>query len=298
MLSNRFRLFCALSVLILASAACVVPSIAPVKPTSPGLSVQALAATQTVLAAQITITSTPQPLPSQTSVPVDTATEAASLTPTLAVGVFPTETPTLTPVPIFAEVMKETNCRSGPGNHYDLLATFQAGVKLEVEARDLGGGFIFVKNPDKPDSPCYILANNVTLSGDTSILPQYTPLPSPTSAPAFTATFKKFDLCKGNVYAQFVIQNTGSVPFRSAYIRVTNTRNNDVAEQAMDAFDLTTACIIAKNIAPLNAGATGYLSSDVFKTDPRGSKLRAVIQACTEKGLKGTCVTVSLEIKP
>ena len=29
----------------------------------------------------------------------------------------------------------------------------------------------------------------------------------------------------------------------------------------------------------------------------KGSKLRAVIQACTEKGLKGTCVNFVLEIK-
>ena len=294
MLSNRFRSMCAFSVLILAVMACVVPSMSPAQPTSQGSSVEALASTQTALAAQSTLTPVP---PSETALPAETATEAASLTPTQPVGVPHTETPTLTPVPAIAEVMKETRCLSGPGNHYELIATFQAGVKLEIEASDLGGGYIFVKNPNQPEAPCYILVNNARVTGDTSVLPQYTPLPSPTAAPNFIATFKKFELCKGNVMAQFVIQNTGSVAFRSAYIKVTNTRNNDVVEQAVNAFDLYTGCIIAKNIAPLDPGATGYLSSPTFRVDPRGSKLRAVIQACTDKGLKGTCINFVLEIK-
>ncbi len=194
--------------------------------------------------------------------------------------------------------MKETNCRTGPGSHYDLVATYQASTHLLVLARDLGGGFIFTQNPAKPEQQCYVLANNVKLTGDTSILPQITPLSSPTAAPGFTATFKKFDLCKGNVFAQFDILNTGSIPFRSAYIKVINLRTNESAEKSVDAFDLYTGCIIAKNIAPLDPGATGYLSSESFLHDPRGNKMRAIIQACTEKGLKGTCVNTVVEIKP
>lgn len=295
MLSNRFRFICALSALFLAASACVVPSVAPAKPAPTQSSVNMLASTQTALAAQQTPTPPP---PSETPPPAETPTESITLTPTLQVGVVPTETPTPTFEPVLADVMKETTCRTGPGNHYDLLATFQAGEKLTVLARDLGGGFIFVSNPDNPDAPCYILANNVRITGELSVLPQYTSLPSPTASPNFTATFKKFDLCKGNVFAQFVIQNVGSVPFRSAYIRVTNPKNNEVAEKAVDAFDLYTGCIIAKNIAPLDPGATGYLSSELFKLDPRGNKLRVVIQACTEKGLKGTCINTGFEIKP
>ncbi len=295
MIFKRFRLVFSVVALILASLACYVPSVGSAQPTAQTLHVEALSSTQTALAANATDTSLPA---SETALPIASATVAPTFTPTLEVGIFPTETPTPTLVPIIAEVMKESNCRSGPGNQYELLATFQAGVKLEVEAQDLGGGFIFVKNPDKPEAPCYILANNVKISGDVSVLPQYTPLPSPTAAPNFTASYKKFDQCKGNVFVVFVVQNTGSVPFRSAYIKVTNTRTNESAEQVVDAFDLKTGCIIAKNIAPLDPGGTGYLSSALFKRDPRGNKLRAVIQACTEKALKGTCKIVSIEINP
>jgi hypothetical protein len=282
--SIHFRIFCAVSAILLAAAACVFPKTSQPQPTS----------TQPAPVAQASSTAKPVQAtstlaPSETALPAGTATE----TP-LPVGVIPTETPTLTPETIFAEVMKDTNCRSGPSGAYDLVTTFQAGAKLEVAARDLGGGFIVVKNPGKPEEECYILANNVRITGDTSILPQYTPLASPTASPSFTATFKKFDDCKGDVFALFDVVNTGSVPFRSAYIKVTNLRTGESAEQAVSAFDLKVACTIAKNVAPLNPGGSGWLASNIFKHDPRGNKLRAIIQACTEKNLKGTCVTTTI----
>jgi hypothetical protein len=300
MFSNRFRVFSAVSAVFLATLACASPTTVPTTPTPGNSSALALAATQTALAAQPVASPSPQPeLPTNTPAPSGTALPAETATETpLPVGVLPSETPTMTPETVLAEVMKVTNCRIGPGGAYDLVTTFQTGVKVEVVARDLGGGYIVVQNPEKPEEQCYILSNNVKLTGDTSILPQYTPLASPTSSPNFTATFKKFDTCKGDVLAQFVVQNTGGMPFRSAYIKVTNLKTGKFAEQVVNAFDLTVGCIIAKNIAPLNPGGSGYLSSAIFKNDPRGNKLRAVIQACTEKGLKGFCVTTSIEIKP
>jgi hypothetical protein len=302
MIPIRFRIFCALSAILLSMLACISrtpPAPKLITATPEELSFIEQAATQTALAAQAA-SSTPQPeLPTDTPEPSETALPTGTATETpLPVGVLPSETPTLTPEPIFADVMKATNCRTGPGGLYDLVTTFKTGAKVEVLARDLGGGFIFVKNPEKPEEQCYILANNVKLTGDTSILPQYTPLPSPTGSPNFTATFKKFDNCKGDVFALFDIVNTGSVPFRSAYIKVTNLKTGESAEQAVNAFDLKVGCMIAKNVAPLEGGGTGWLASNIFLHDPRGNKMRAVIQVCTEKSLKGTCVTTSILMNP
>ncbi|MCX6079003.1 MAG: hypothetical protein NTW32_05665 [Chloroflexi bacterium] len=294
MIFTRDRIFWMLSILLLAAMACSLPVGQPT-PIPSVLAVPTLAASVTIPAEPTTpVPAVPSELPTETLIPTALVTETA----TLPVGVFPTDTPTPTLEPVIADVMKVTNCRTGPGSNYDLVVIFQTGARLQVVARDQGGGFIFVQNPDKAEEQCYVLANNVRLTGDASILPQITPKSSPTAAPGFTATFKKFDLCKGNVFAQFVVVNTGSVPFRSAYIKVTNLRNNDSAEKSVNAFDLYTGCIIAKNIAPLNSGATGYLSSELFLHDPRGNKMRAIIQACTEKGLKGTCVNTVIEIKP
>ncbi|MCX6065860.1 MAG: hypothetical protein NT121_08910 [Chloroflexi bacterium] len=297
---KRFTIYCAGLAILLTTLSCALPISAPAAtPTQERSNISALAATQTALAEKPAPTSQPSPT-SQPQVPTETISPTPTLTetPTLPVGVFPTETPAPASEPISAEVMRETNCRTGPGAIYDLVTIFQTGTLLEVAARDLGGGFIVVKNPDQPEVECYILSNNVKLTGDPSILPQYTPLASPTASPNFAASFKKFDTCKGDVYAQFIVQNTGSVPFRSAYIRVLDLRTNQKAEQVVNAFDQTVGCIIAKNVAPLNPGVSAFLSSALFKNDPRGNKLRATIQACTEKALKGTCVIVSVDIKP
>jgi hypothetical protein len=251
------------------------------------------------------VADTPQ---AEQSTPTDVATVAPTATPT---EVLPTETPTQTatetpipepsitstPVPPKAEVLRESNCRVGPGGIYDLVATYQAGQMLEVVAKDLGGGYWFVRNPEKPEEQCYLLAQNITITGDIAALPKFTPRPSPTAAPYFKVAFKKLDKCKGEDFALFTLENTGSVPFRSAYIKVTDQRVNRSVEQAVSAFDLYVGCVLAKNIAPLDPGGTGYLTSPPFKWSVSGHKVRAVIMLCTEKNLKGTCVTQSIDVK-
>lgn len=235
-------------------------------------------------------TATVEPSATSTEAP---PTETSTITPTETLT--PEPSATFTPEPPMAKVGRETNCRIGPAGNYDLVATYQDGQLLEVVARDLGAGYWFVRDPEKPEDECYLLANNVTITGDTSILPQFTPLPSPTAAPYFNVTFRKFDTCKSDDYAIFVIENTGSVAFRSAYIRVTDSKANQKVEHVVNAFDLWTGCIIAQNVAPLNGGATGYTRSPSFKWNARGNTLQAVFQLCTEKDLKGTCVIRTIE---
>jgi hypothetical protein len=224
-------------------------------------------------------------------VPTETTTATSTETPLPE----PSATATIE-IPI-AEVVRESNCRVGPAGNYDLVATYQVGQMLEIVAKDLGGGYWFARNPEKPEEQCYLLAQNITISGDTSALPKFTPRPSPTAAPYFNATFKKFDTCEGEDFALFTIENLGSVPFRSAYIKVTDQKVNKSVEQALNAFDLRVRCVLAKNIAPLDPGATGYVTSPPFSWSARGNRLRAVIMLCTEKDLKGTCVTQSLDVK-
>lgn len=245
----------------------------------------------------------------QTEPPVINATATIELTATQT-EVVATETPTATATetplpepsataePPIAEVVRETNCRVGPAGNYDLVATYQVGQKLNVVAKDLGAGYWFVSNSEKPEEQCYLLAQNITITGDTTALPKFTPRPSPTAAPYFNVTFKKFDTCEGVDFALFIIENAGSVPFRSAYIKVTEQKINKSVEQALNAFDLRVRCVLAKNIAPLDPGATGYVASPPFAWGGHGAKLRAVIMLCTEKDLKGTCVTQSLDMKP
>ncbi|HET9913484.1 MAG TPA: hypothetical protein VFQ13_16430 [Anaerolineales bacterium] len=224
-------------------------------------------------------------------IPTDTPT----VTPTETMT--PEPSATATPEPPMAKVVRESNCRIGPGELYELVAKYQVGQILEVAARDLGSSYLFVRNPEKPEEQCYLLAQNMTITGETTALPRYTPPPSPTAAPYFNLTFKKFEACNGVDFAVFTVENTGSTPFRSAYIKVINQKANLSVEQALDAFDLRVKCVLAKNIAPLEPGGTGYVASPPFKWSGHGSKLRAVIMLCTEKNLKGSCVTQTTDIK-
>jgi hypothetical protein len=258
----------------------------PISSATPEVTAQTeQTATETVMV--IEATATHAITPTDTEAPAPTATETLT----------PKPSATATPEPPLAKVVRETNCRVGPGGLYTLVATYQVGQMLEVVAKDLGGGYWFVKNPEKPEEQCYLLAQNITISGETTALPKYTPPSSPTAAPYFNLTFKKFDTCQGVDFALFIVENVGSVPFRSAYIKVINQKSGKSVEQALNAFDLRVKCVLAKNIAPLNPGATGYVASAPFKWSGHADKLRAIIMVCTEKNLKGTCITQTVDIK-
>jgi hypothetical protein len=252
----------------------------------------------------VTLETTSPPQPSATKATatlVLTATQTEVL-PTATPSETATETPlpepsaTLTPDIPMATVGREINCRTGPAGNYDLVATYPAGQVLEIVARDLGAGYLFVRNPEKPEEECYLLANSLTIDGEIAALPQFTPRASPTAAPYFTLTFRKFDKCEGYDFLLFDVQNTGSVPFRSYYIKVNDPKAGKFVEQVLNAFDLRRGCVLAKNIAPLEPGAAGYVYSPQMKWNAHANKLTAIIQLCTEKALKGICVPQSVEV--
>jgi len=245
-------------------------------------------------------TETPTIVPTSTQVPTATATitDIPTITPTATEMLTPEPTATSTPEVISAEVIRETNCRTGPAGNYTLVAKYEVGKTLEVIANDLGAGYQYVQNPDNPEEQCYLLTQNIKISGDTSILPSITPPASPTAAPYFKASLRKFDSCQGQDYVMFTVENAGSIPFRSVYIRVTEQKSGQSVDQVLNAFDLRSKCVLAKNIAPLNPGEIGYVASPPFTWNGKGNGLQVVIQACTEKNLTGTCVTQSLQVKP
>jgi len=231
------------------------------------------------------------------------ATQTKQAEPTTTITATATETPlpepsaTNTPQVITAEVVRESNCRIGPAGNYTLVNTYQVGQMVEVVANDLGAGYIFVKNPEKPEELCYLLTQNIKVSGDVSSLPSITPPPSPTAAPYFTASFKKFETCSSEDYVVFNVENAGSIPFRSFYIKVTDDKAGKSVEHVVNAFDQWVGCIIARDISPLEQGAAGFVHSPPFKWNVSKDNLRAAIMLCTEKDLQGTCVTQVVEVK-
>jgi hypothetical protein len=102
-------------------------------------------------------------------------TETPSLTPTI----------TLTPTPTVPQVgvTSATNCRTGPGTEYDLLLTLQPGQVVEVIAKYPPDNYWIIKMPS--GGICWLWGQYAVVSGNTAVLPEYAPPPTPTpSLPA------------------------------------------------------------------------------------------------------------------
>ena len=120
-----------------------------------------------------TTTPTEMPIVNATATLEAAGTQTKQAEPTETPTVTPTETltpkptATATPEPPGAEVVRESNCRTGPAGNYELVAKYEVGQMLEVIANDLGAGYQFVRNPEKPEEQCYLLTQNIKISGDT-----------------------------------------------------------------------------------------------------------------------------------
>lgn len=111
------------------------------------------------------------------SVALPTETPEASTTPT------PSLTPTITPTPQpFAELSRDTNCRTGPLRVYDLITTVLRGERVDIVGKNAQGTYWFVVAPDSPDRGCWMWGRYAQVSGDTGFVPVFTPPPTPTPA--------------------------------------------------------------------------------------------------------------------
>ena len=122
-----------------------------------------------------------------TATPINTNTPLP--TPTLAITRTPT--PTITPtysVPMLT-VNEPTNCRSGPGQSYDIRFTFLAGASAEIVGNYPTNNYWTVKVPGM-DEPCWVWGEYTTVSGSTWTVPTVNPpatlTPSPPTAPSIS----------------------------------------------------------------------------------------------------------------
>ena len=130
----------------------------------------------TLNAQSSTVTST-----TSTSTPARANTPLPS--PTLAITGTPT--PTITPtysVPMIT-VNETTNCRSGPGQTFDILVSLLPGAKVEIVGRYPTNNYWVVKAQDM-DEPCWLWGEYSTTSGSYWAVPSVTPPPTKAPRPA------------------------------------------------------------------------------------------------------------------
>jgi hypothetical protein len=116
-------------------------------------------------------------------------------TPTLAITRTPT--PTITPtysVPMLT-INEPTNCRSGPGQSYDILFTFLAGASAEIVGSYPTNNYWTVKVPGM-ENPCWVWGEYTTVSGSTWTVPTVNPPATTTASPPDAPSISSWDyLC-------------------------------------------------------------------------------------------------------
>src|SRR5262245_27601341 len=125
------------AILILAILACNGPFSNPPQQSAPEIQTAAAQALEVIFTPGITETAEPLQSP-KANTPIATATQ---------VGVA-THTPTYS-VPIIT-VRESTNCRTGPGQDYEVIFTYLSGKELEIIGRYDQDNYWLVKSAESP----------------------------------------------------------------------------------------------------------------------------------------------------
>jgi len=176
--THKFALAGSIALLLVLSA-CNFPGTSP----EPSLNDQAATIVALTLNA-VQKTSTP----SKTPQPVNSPTLSITRTPT------PTITPTYS-VPMLT-VNEPTNCRTGPGQSYDILFTLLAGASVEIMGRYPTNNYWTVKVQGM-DEPCWIWGEYTTTSGSYWTVPSVTPPATATASPPTAPSFSNWEFFCG-----------------------------------------------------------------------------------------------------
>ncbi|MEW6286206.1 MAG: hypothetical protein AB1509_08250 [Chloroflexota bacterium] len=166
---KKFRTLLSALTLVLALLACNFPGSGEQVPP-PG-DVQTFAA-QTVEALLVTPSATePQAILPET--PASTSTPTAGATVTI--------TPTYS-VPML-RLLENTNCRSGPGQEYEIVYTYLVWKELEIIGAYPQLNYWLVKSPESPSGQCWLWGEYAEVKGSYWAVPSVTPPPTATKAP-------------------------------------------------------------------------------------------------------------------
>ncbi|MCC6299991.1 MAG: SH3 domain-containing protein [Anaerolineales bacterium] len=170
----------AFTALLAAIFACNFPS-APQPLTDDVRAMTVIAATfqedlQHGLDVPITATFSLTPNPTSTTNP---NAPTATITPTFS-------TPTL-------KVIEQTNCRTGPGQDYEVVFTYLPNKKLEILGRYDIENYWLVKSAESPTGQCWLWGEYVEVSGSYWTVASVTPPPTATKAPPNAPSFQSWD---------------------------------------------------------------------------------------------------------
>lgn len=216
----------------------------------------------------------------------------------------PTFTPTITdtPTPEVAMVYSSanTNCRTGPDTAWPAIYTMNEGQSAEAIARGSVGDYWYINIPDQPGNTCVIWGKYATPSGPYELLPEWTPMPTPTpQGMDFTISFYQLQ-CSGPYFVMYRIDNVGTKTLESWQTSaVDHTGGSNPQTNTLDHFvTINAACTwFANHQDDLTPGEAYYVPM-VFNNNPNNHKITTTIKICTEEGLGGKCKSKTITHKP
>jgi hypothetical protein len=177
--------------LILAMLACSLPGVA--QPTD-------------VVDQTVTVPTATQQEPTSNST---TATPTGTTSPTPNTTPSPDGSPTATITPTYSlpmlTVQEPTNCRTGPGEEYEVIFTYLAGKELEIVGRYDPGNFWLVKSSESTEGTCWLWGQYVEVTGSYWVVASVTPPPTATNPPPQAPAIERYEFFCSSVTGKMEI---------------------------------------------------------------------------------------------
>ena len=219
------------------------------------------------------------------------ADPGVSSTETAPIEELPTGTPSPTPSPgitstpelayLTGKVTKNTNCRSGPKDVYELVHILKKGDTVTLLGKNPESTFWFVRWQNGDVYECWMWDEYVSADGPAENLPVLTPPPSPAPFLAFVVSYKN---TSGETKVNVYLRNSGNIPLASYSATFKDTITGQSLAKTSDSFG---------NMASVSAGNITTISSPAFNLSTIGHTMTVSVKACTQDGLTGKCSTVS-----
>jgi hypothetical protein len=232
-----------------------------------------------------------------------TDTPLFTLTPSLT----PSSTPTPTPPMPMVSVSMDTNCRTGPGKVYDMSGSLLVGQTAEVLGRSSDSQYWVIRDPKDPSNICWLWGFYATVTGNTGILPAFTPPPTPTPAatntPAASFSFSYVDIthCGASYAFRFQVKNNGSVTWESVRLVVTDNTTATTFTHILNSFRSYNGCGVEVNQQELMPGEGGHVANILpgeMGYNPAGHSITTTATLCSQNGLGGTCISKTINFNP
>ena len=227
-----------------------------------------------------------------------------TLTPTITL----TPEPSLTPTPegVWLTVVENTNCRKGPGKVYDYVSTIKTGQQVQAVGRSPDNQYYYVQNING-NGYCWLWVQYSTLTGNTGILPVFTPAPTPTftvtpsPAPGISVSFVQVTTCGPQYALRLMVRNTGSVTWQSVKVTIVDNDTATTFVHSLDQFRGYAGCpedLTQEDLTPGEEGVISNVNPGQFNYDPTGHSLNVTVTVYSENGLAGQSYSTAFNLTP